>query len=211
MGHESDGHNFYQVFPSSEENHNQNEEIRLRSPTKTWKEDFFWSLQKELVRSMAVVSVSFQGQTHFFSQFLLVTTFFNCATWNNDNFKYYSIKVLKYKILNTFLYRTWLGELEHLKDPGATWRCLWDKQVAIINSKIELNHQTKIIRHHQHQSWYPRAHLQNCFLWVLLLPGNIALGRNFEISLKIGRNAIQMHLWPVVKLTACLWINQSIN
>ena len=37
-------------------------EMILRSPTKTWKEDFFWSLQKELVRSMAAVSVSFQGQ-----------------------------------------------------------------------------------------------------------------------------------------------------
>ena len=61
MGHESDGHNFYQVLPSSEENHNKNEEILLRSPTKTWKEDFFWSLQKELVRSMAAVSVSFHN------------------------------------------------------------------------------------------------------------------------------------------------------
>ena len=80
MGHESDGHNFYQVFPSSEENHNQNEEIRLRSPTKTWKEDFFWSLQKELVRSMAAVSVSFQGQARFFLHRLLVTTCFTCAT-----------------------------------------------------------------------------------------------------------------------------------
>ena len=37
------------------------------------------------------------------------------------------------------------------------------------------------------------------------------MGRNFEISLKIGRNAIQMHVWPVVKLTGCLLINQSIN
>ena len=85
MGHESDGHNFYQVFPSSEENHNKDEEIRLRSPTKTWKEDFFWSLQKELVRSMAAVSVSFQGQARFFSQLLLVITCFICA--NNENSK----------------------------------------------------------------------------------------------------------------------------
>ena len=80
MGHESDGHNFYQVLPSSEENHNKNEEILLRSPTKTWKEDFFWSLQKELVQSMAAVSVSFQGQACFFSQLLLVKTCFSCAT-----------------------------------------------------------------------------------------------------------------------------------